>query len=164
MKKLIYLPIFFVAFLALTSFAPGGEKEYELKWYTWNEGYAKAEKQKKIVLVDVYTEWCGWCKRMDKDTYTKKQIIDYINKEFVPVKLNPELDGKYNVDTFKLSGEQLFNTLTNNKNTGYPTIIFIYPKERQITLFPGYQDAEKFKTTLEGVVANHPGKKKKKED
>src|SRR5438132_1421419 len=45
-------------------------KGKEVKWLNWNEGYTQAAKDNKTMLVDVYTSWCGWCKRMDHDTYT----------------------------------------------------------------------------------------------
>ena len=132
--------------------------ENELKWYGWNEGYALSQSSKKIVLVDLYTSWCGWCKRMDHDTYTNPEVIKYINSKFIPIKLNPEAEGTYTVDKMSMSGMQLMGMLTNNQSTGYPTIVFIYPN-RNIELYPGYQDAPGFKSTLT-KVADSPNNKK----
>ena len=136
------------------------DAEGELKWYNWNEGYQMSLKSKKVVMVDLYTSWCGWCKRMDHDTYTNPDIIKYINSKFIPIKLNPEAAGTYKVDSMSMSGAQLMGMLTNNQSTGYPTIVFIYPN-RNIELYPGYQDAKGFQSTLSAVVekANaKPGK------
>jgi uncharacterized protein YyaL (SSP411 family) len=139
----------------LTSFKPNKHKEKEIVWYDWNEGYEIAHKKNKILLVDVYTNWCGWCKRMDHDTYENSDVRDQINKDFVAVKLNPELQGKvYKVDTLSLNGFQLLDVLTNYQRSGYPTIIFVNPKVNQVMyLSAGYQDAGQFKQTLTSVVA-----------
>lgn len=61
-----------------------------ITWLGFNEGLSKAAKEKKLVLIDVYTDWCIWCKEMDKNVYTDKSVIDYMNKHYVPVKLNAE--------------------------------------------------------------------------
>ena len=59
-------------------------------WHGWNEGLAAAAGGGKPVIVDVYTDWCGWCKRMDRDVYAKAAIGDYLNQHFVMVRLNAE--------------------------------------------------------------------------
>jgi uncharacterized protein YyaL (SSP411 family) len=166
MKKYSYI-LMCAAFLAFSFTTPEDDKkkdnakEAEVKWYNWNEGYPIALKSNKIVLVDLYTSWCGWCKRMDKDTYTNEEVAEYINKKFVPIKLNPEADGKYKIDSMSVTGAQLMGMLTNNQSTGYPTIVFIYPN-KSIELYPGYQDAPGFKTTLNKVFESKNNKKAKK--
>lgn len=159
--KIKYLLPLAVIFFTLASFkadqkSKSPEKKADpLKWYDWNEGYPKALKSNKIIVMDVYTDWCGWCKKMDKDTYDNEEIISTLNKKFIAIKLNPEKeDIKYKVDSLTLNGYQLFNMLTNGQRTGYPTTIFIYPKEKQVVLQPGYQDANRFKATLANVLEN----------
>ena len=56
----------------------------------FESGFVKAKREGKILLVDVYTDWCGYCKKMDRETYTDAKIIEKLNKDFVMVKLNPE--------------------------------------------------------------------------
>ena len=153
MKKFaIYFLIILITGV-LTSFKP--KPATEMKWYDWNEGYALAHKKNKLILIDVYTAWCGWCKKMDKDTYENEEVVAQINKNFVPVKLNPELKNMtYKVDTMKLNGFQLLDALTNGQRSGYPTIIILNPKINQILQAQaGYQDAAQFKKTLEAAVA-----------
>ena len=65
------------------------EEDTGLVWYSFDEGYNKAVKEDKIILIDAYTDWCGWCKVMDKKTYTQASVIEYLNENFVCVKLNP---------------------------------------------------------------------------
>ena len=77
-----------IAFIVITAFKADNA---EVKWMDFNEGYALAKKKNKIMLVDVYTEWCGWCKRMDRDAYAKPAISQVLNTDFVSVKFNPEI-------------------------------------------------------------------------
>jgi thioredoxin-related protein len=59
-----------IAILALSLMVGSSFKAEEgIKWLDFNKGYELAKKKNKIMIVDVYTEWCGWCKRMDKDAY-----------------------------------------------------------------------------------------------
>jgi uncharacterized protein YyaL (SSP411 family) len=121
-----------------------------LKWYDWNEGYALAVKKNKILIVDIYTDWCGWCKRMDRDTYSKKSIIDMINKDFIAVKFNPEKpNSDYTIEGAKYNNSQLFTMLRNNQSVGYPTTVFLFTDNKKIYLQSGYQDETNFKKILE---------------
>ena len=65
---------------------------------TWEQDYKagleRAKKDKKLVMVDMYTDWCGWCKKLDKDTFSDKDVADKLAKDFVAVKLNPEKSPK----------------------------------------------------------------------
>ncbi|MBJ7428007.1 MAG: DUF255 domain-containing protein [Bacteroidia bacterium] len=104
----------------------------ELKWLDWNTGYPLAQKTNKIILVDAYTDWCGWCKKMDRDTYTNQKIIGILNKDFVIIKFNPEIkDAVYDLEGQKVSGRELFTQLTQGKSTGFPTTYFIEPNKKQ---------------------------------
>lgn len=122
----------------------------ELKWLDWNTGYPLAKKQNKIILVDAYTDWCGWCKKMDRDTYTDGEVISLLNRDFVIVKFNPELtDIVYELDGQKLTGRELYTQLTQGKSTGFPTTYFIQPNKKQIQIAAGYLAPTEFKKLLE---------------
>lgn len=125
-----------------------------LTWYNWNDGYPLAVKKNKILLVDIYTTWCGWCKKMDRDTYSQKSVIDMINKDFIAVKFNPEITvNEYDIEGAKYNNSQLFAMLCNNQRVGYPTTVFIYTDTKKIDLFSGYQDEANFKKTLEQHIS-----------
>jgi thioredoxin-related protein len=146
-KGLVFLiPLFFF------SFAP--KQQEKLVWLGWNEGYEKSMKTKKILLVDAYTDWCGWCKRMDKDTYSNPEVIKKINKYFIPVKFNPELKGvTYKINDQTLTGEQLHSQLAHGESTGFPTVYYIFPNKKSIFLDPGYKDAQAFLQVLDIAIA-----------
>jgi len=97
MMKAINILALGMFILLFTSFTKPAESE--LKWYGWNEGYPLAKKEGKLILVDAYTDWCGWCKKMDRDTYANADVIKKLNKHFVVIKFNPELrDLTYDID------------------------------------------------------------------
>lgn len=134
--------------ILLISMAMPAEEPQKINWLTWNEGYVKGKKSNKIILIDMYTDWCGWCKRMDRDTYAKLEIIKIVNKDFIPIKFNPEKPFTYNVDGSKYNGRQLAGLLARNQRVGYPTTFFFFPASKKIYLESGYQDASRFKNTL----------------
>jgi uncharacterized protein YyaL (SSP411 family) len=145
MKKLLFAV---TVILFCGSFIPSKEAN-EPKWLDWNTGYPLAKKQNKIILVDAYTDWCGWCKKMDRDTYTDSEIIKILNKDFVVIKFNPELDDiVYELDGNKISGRELFGQLTQGKSTGFPTTYFIHPNKKQIQVAAGYLGPDDFKKVL----------------
>ncbi len=148
-------------FISMSSFAQESSKmakqkavaEDKLTWLDWNEGYVKAMKSGKIVLVDAYTDWCGWCKKMDRDTYSQTDVIKKINENFVPVKFNPELPiNNYMVGDDKMTGQQLYNLLTQGKPTGFPTIYYIFPAKKSIQVDPGYKGPLDFMGILDRMV------------
>jgi thiol:disulfide interchange protein len=111
-----------------------------IKWNTDFKKAAKAAKrQQKPMMLDFYTEWCGWCKRLDKDTYTDSRVIDLSDK-FISVKIDgdkdPALVKQYRVE-------------------GYPTIVFTNSKGKEINRVVGYRNADDFlKVMQEALKAN----------
>lgn len=136
--------------IALSSFTPLNTNE--LSWTNWNDGYAMAKKKNKIAVVDVYTDWCGWCKVMDRETFTKPGVIDLMNKEFVAIKFNPEKEGSYTYDGKQYSGQQLAALISNNQLSGYPTTVFYFPQTKEFKIEVGFKNAEQFTDILNNMV------------
>lgn len=93
MKKILLL------ILALVTTSPAimaqnkkkaSKEATEIKWMTISEVEAAMKKKPKKVFVDVYTDWCGWCKVMDKKTFSNAHVIRYLNDNFYAIKLNAE--------------------------------------------------------------------------
>ena len=130
------------------------------KWQEWDPAYADASKSNRVVLVDLYTDWCGWCKKMDKDTYAEASVIEKINKDFVSVKLNPEKAQTYTYEGKKMTGQELvqrLNTLGGGSFRGYPTTAFIIPNakgEDTVIIVSGYLGPDQFKSALDQVLAH----------
>ena len=131
----------------------------EVNWLDFNKGYELAKKKNKIMLVDVYTDWCGWCKRMDKDAYAKPNIAATINDDFVAVKFNPEITSvSYVFEGKTYTGEQLAGVISNYQISGYPTTIFIYPKTKKSEVVVGYKNAEQMAPILADMKKKYYGK------
>ncbi|MFN3940358.1 MAG: thioredoxin family protein, partial [Chitinophagales bacterium] len=106
----------------------------KINWITLDEAVAKAKKKDKLLLIDFYTDWCGWCKKLDANTYTDPQVIKYVNEHFYAVKINAEQkeDIRFNdkVYSFKSNGGRGTNDFAvmyaaRNGRLGYPTTSFI---------------------------------------
>ncbi|OGU35193.1 MAG: hypothetical protein A2068_12935 [Ignavibacteria bacterium GWB2_35_6b] len=147
LRKYILAALIFVFISSISINANGS-----LKWYSFKEGYEKAKKEKKFLLVDFYTDWCKWCKVMDEKTYSQKKIIDELNKNFVLVKLNPEKEGtvNYNGETFSNA-----DFARAAQVSGYPATGFFTRSGDFINTIGGYQDVERFSVVLEYFVKEH---------
>ncbi len=165
-KKTLSVATLLLLFIVSSSFKPTTlHEEGGLVWLDFNKGYELSKKKNKIMLVDVYTDWCGWCKRMDRDTYAKRDVVDIINKDFIAIKFNPELNGSYIFEGKKYNGKQLEALISNYQLSGYPTTIFMYPKEKKTSVIGGYHNADNFKGILASVKKEFniaPEKKQKK--
>ncbi len=70
---------------------PGAESGERLTWQTsLAAGATMAKQEHKYVLADVYTDWCGWCKKLDRDVFTNPKVVKYLQKGFICVKVNAE--------------------------------------------------------------------------
>ncbi len=82
-----YTITFLIGFLSVYSFAQEGIKFLDAEF---GEVLALAELEGKLVFVDAYTDWCGPCKKMDKEVFSKKEVGDFYNTNFLSVKINME--------------------------------------------------------------------------
>src|SRR5438045_154145 len=102
----------------------------KLDWMKLEDVSSKIKEQNKPVLIDLYTDWCGWCKVMDKKTYSKQKVIDYINEHFYAAKVNAETkdpiswrNKTYSFNsTYRLNDFALYVT---NGQAGFPTTVII---------------------------------------
>ena len=145
MKNIKLLLISFAALI----FVNTNTFSQEVKWLSWEDGYAKAKKENKIILLDAYTEWCGWCKVMDKETYTEKGVQKKIADKFVAIKLNPELAGSYKYNGASYTGRNLITMLSKNKFRGFPSTFFVYHKTNKSYMEVGYIKAKRFNEILD---------------
>jgi thioredoxin-related protein len=122
-------------------FLGASPKKKGLQWLDFDAGSSLAKKSKKPMLVDVYTDWCGWCKRMDKDTYSDQKIKKYLAQKYVLVKMNAESSDTVTYKGEKFTKEEIAEGF---KVTGFPTVLFFEPNGDLITSLPGYLPPEKF--------------------
>src|SRR5436189_3917103 len=94
-----------------------------VKWMTFEEAVEKSKTEKRKIFIDVYTDWCGWCKVMDKNTFPDPEVAKLLNEKFYPVKLDAEqtADITFHGTTFKFVAmgnkgvHQLAAALLNNQ-------------------------------------------------
>jgi thioredoxin-related protein len=127
---------------------PSEKKKAELVWYKYDEGLAKAAKEKKHPLVHFYTNTCGWCKRMDRDTFSNKAIIEVMNESYVPIRVNGQSGEKVRVDGKQISERQVAGKYGVR---GYPATWFLKPSGERIAPRRGYVKPEEFLYILNWV-------------
>lgn len=123
----------------------------KIKWLTMNDALEQNKKNPKKIFIDVYTDWCGWCTKMDKNTFAKPAVANYMNKHFYNVKFNAEgyekvkFNGRVfqNTDTTKRSTHPFAATLLQGKMS-YPSYVFLDEKNRGITILKGYREEAYF--------------------
>ncbi len=151
-NKLIPFLLILMTFLSSATLLGQVDKKSksDIQWMTWSEVEEALKKEKRKVLVDVYTDWCGYCKKMDKTTFKDKNVVEYINENFYAVKFNAEeketitLDGKKY--KYVKSGKRGYNQLAADLLKGkmsYPTIVFLNPDLSLIQPIPGYLNVKK---------------------
>jgi thioredoxin-related protein len=124
----------------------------EIKWLGLEQGLKKASDKEKPVFIDVYTNWCGFCKKMDRETFTDEGIIDYLNENFVPVKLNAESNDKMDLPSGTYTGRQVARSFSVR---GYPTYVFLDPNGNKIYARAGYAPPQAFIYVLRYVGDGH---------
>jgi thioredoxin-related protein len=156
MKKIVLPALLLLAgvlTLAFSTKKPQKTSE-SLKWYTWTEAAELNKTQPKKLLVDIYTDWCGWCKVMDKQTFTNDTIINYLNQHFYCVKLDAEMRDSilFNNQKFVyLNREQSgsrngIHTLAYALLDGqmsFPSIVYLTENFERVVISPGYKTPEK---------------------
>ena len=116
-------------------------KPLVLNWLSYNEGLTLAEKENKYVLINFYTDWCGYCKKMDKETYSKEEVKKILNENFVVVKVNAESDNKVIENGEEITERELAKLY---QVSGYPTTWFLESNHNRVAPLPGYVTTEQF--------------------
>src|SRR3990172_2404031 len=137
-------------FEALTS--PSTNASGAIVWMSFDEGVLKAQRENKKILIDVFTDWCGWCKKMDKDTYPDEAVRSAIDKHFVAIKLDAESEKKV---TFRGQKMTQIAFAQSAGATSYPSTLFLDEKLKPISLLPGYMTPERFSPILLYIGEGH---------
>jgi thioredoxin-related protein len=121
--------IIFILFIAST--ISGNEIKFRevTNQEEWDAAFALAKIEKKLVFVDIYTDWCTYCHKLDKEVYTDDGLAEYFNENFINVKFDAETEFGYPL-TIKYDV------------TGYPKLLFLTKKQRVYESIDGFVPTE----------------------
>ena len=150
MKRLLIVLFVFTATLTATA--------QEIKWMTIDEALAAQKKTPKPIFMDVYTDWCGPCKMLDKKTFQDKKVVDLISANYYAVKFNAEGNSEVNYKGIKyanaafVEGQKGRNSAHDFgkflKLQGYPTMVVFDAKGEIAKSIVGFRSAEELLTEL----------------
>ena len=170
MKKIPLILSALVLGALIYSFAPAANSENGeivnepggVEWVDWTTAVERNKTDKKAFLVDVYTYWCGWCKRMDKTTFMDPKVVKYVNENFHAIKLNAEQKESINFNGHEFKwvegGRNGVHTLAYSLMDGrmsYPTIVYLNSNVERIMISPGFKQADGIMKELVFAAEDH---------
>jgi thioredoxin-related protein len=131
----------------------------EIHWMTVEEVQEKMITEPRKVYMDVYTDWCGWCKVMDKKTFTNQYVIDYLNKNFYCIHFNAERAEEvlFNGKKYGRSEGSKTNELAiqwMGQRMSYPTSLFFDEGFTNPQPVPGYLEVPNMELIATYFVGN----------
>ncbi len=156
---------YFITLVVAVSFI-GTITAQKINWVTLEEAIALQKETPKKIMVDVYTNWCGPCKMLDKNTFHNPDVVKYVNDNYYAVKFNAEGNEEvtYKGKTYSNPGYKA--ELANRRNSvhelsrffqvrAYPTILFMDEEANLLAPIKGYQKPMQLELYLKLFKENH---------
>lgn len=130
----------------------------QVNWLSWEEAQARRARSPRSIVVNVYADWCTWCKEMDARTYADPEVAAEINANYYAVRLDAERAQTLLYDnrtyTLQQSGKRPTHGLVVKLlggRIGYPSTVFLDERGSAIQAIPGFQPPEAFRRILRYV-------------
>lgn len=150
--KVVFLGASFLVLTALLAFRPAETEHKGIQWMTFEQMQAAQKKKPKKVIIDIYTDWCGWCKKMDKTTFEQPAIAKYVNDNFYAVKFDAESKPSITFAGKVYNNPQRYHELAMklmDGKAGFPTSVYLDETLKPITPpIASYLDAKQFELII----------------
>jgi len=157
MQKVLAL----ILILFLSSFAVLHTNNKEkVQWISFQEAEKRMKTKALPILIDVYTDWCGWCKVMDKKTYANDSVANYLNKNFYSIKFDAESKAPvhWKGKTYIYNTQQRMHNLAIELlkgDAGFPTTVIIPVQPNIPQPIPGFLQPAEIHTVLTFYANDH---------
>jgi thioredoxin-related protein len=163
MKKIMIISLLAILFTYPVTGKGQSAAKASIPWLTVEKAAGMNVHKHKKILIDVYTSWCSWCKKMDGETFSDPTVVAYINEHFYAVKLNAEekLPIKFenkvymNPDPERMRSVHELAAQMLQGRMGYPSYVFLDGKNQQITVSQGYNNASEFLVILKYIAEDN---------
>ena len=162
-KLVVSFFVFFLSFVAIPQkhnlFAQQQESE-GVNWLSFEEALRLNAEAPRNILIDVYTDWCSYCRAMDAQTFKNPVIAQYINQNFYAIKFNAE-----STESIQFNGRTYANPGVRQGNrrpvhqftsflgvTGYPTVVYFKSSLEKIDAYPGFYRPHHIEPLLHYIV------------
>lgn len=122
--------------------------EKSIKWNNFQDGLKLAKLENKKVLINVYTDWCKWCKKMESEVFPNAEVLKYVDEKFVSIKFNGESSNEI---TYKGKSYSHSEFVAAFGIDGFPATIFLTSEGEPITVLPGYHNADEYLKILKFI-------------
>ena len=163
LRELICI-IFSLFSLVTVSYAQGesAATSPQIKWLSFDEVEALLKTEKKKLIVDIYREGCGWCRKMEEETFQDDIIVDYINRHYYAVKMDAAQKESITfqgetygfVNSGKHGHHELAMKITQGEQ-GLPSVVFLDENVDVIQSFTGYQSPDDFEKVMTYFGEDH---------
>jgi len=151
--------LFVFLFISIVCFHVSSQTTGKIKWHTIDEALELNAAAPRKILIDMYTDWCGYCKKMDAETFAHPVIANYVNQNFYAVKFDAESSAPVNFagHSFVNQGSGGMRKSTHQfvqalGVTGYPTLVYFTGDLKLIGPVPGFSSAEQIEPLLHFIV------------